>query len=86
LVPLSWSSCANPSLAGAESLLRERRSWDEDAGTVDREKIMTRGGLIAYAITSGGFDEASLGLLKEWFDSGVLYEELKDTGSTIGGV
>jgi hypothetical protein len=68
----------DPSPAGVEELARERGFWDETAGACDQQKAMEKGSLVGYGICAGAFDDESLTLLRRWYGSGVLDEELKD--------
>jgi hypothetical protein len=67
----------DPSPVGVQRLTRERGFWNEGENRVDEKQAKEKGSLVGYAICAGGFDDESVLLLRQWFGSGVLDEELK---------
>ena len=66
--------------AGSEELLKQLDMWDKEGDKAGTRANQKYGNLAGYVIASGGFDEGEIGLLKEWFGSGVLDKELEGVG------
>lgn len=66
----------DPSPAGVEQLLRNLGLWNEQDGAADGMKVRDSGNLVVHAMLNGGFDEADVKMLNEWFENGSAGDKL----------